>query len=77
MDPAAVEQFFGADLGTKADFDSTHLVVFDHGRMLKVNPGEIVAKFPNGKYKVITVEYYQKNFNEPIVVDDVATTEES
>ncbi|ERL66683.1 hypothetical protein [Schleiferilactobacillus shenzhenensis] len=70
MSQQAIEEFFGADLGTKADFDSTHLIVFDHGRMLKVNPGEIVVKFPNGKYKVITVDYYNKNFNEPIVVDD-------
>lgn len=29
-------------------------------------PGNLIAKFANGKYKVITQEYYRQNFNDPI-----------
>ena len=37
---------------------------------LIVQYGEIIARFTNGKFKIIVSTYFHKNFNDPLVDED-------
>ncbi len=37
---------------------------------LIVQYGEIIARFTNGKFKIIDSTYFHKNFNDPLVDED-------
>lgn len=62
-----IEQFFGEDFGKKADIINHQLVVLGSEGSSPVQEGRIIAKFTNNKYKVIDVNYYRRNFNDPII----------
>ncbi|MFD1484986.1 hypothetical protein ACFQ5J_07065 [Lacticaseibacillus baoqingensis] len=34
---------------------------------VQAHNGQIIARFTNGKYKVIDTDYYHKNFNDPLL----------
>ncbi|WP_054665018.1 hypothetical protein [Lacticaseibacillus camelliae] len=64
---ADIEAFFGDDARyvalTKVPSVELHL---PQAEAQIAVPGNLIAKFANGKYKVITQAYYHQNFNEPI-----------
>ena len=62
-----IRDFFGADFGKKADIINDQLVVLGSEGWSPVQKGKIIAKFVNNKYKVIDVDYYRHNFNDPII----------
>lgn len=70
MAPATVAAFFGDDLPNLTQNGSVLQLKLAGGGTLTAHSGDIIAKFKNGKYKVIDETYYEKNFNAPITDDD-------
>ncbi|WP_179396144.1 hypothetical protein [Lacticaseibacillus absianus] len=66
-----VDAFFGADAKfvalTPVPAVEIHI---PHTESQIATPGNLIAKFVNGKYKVIDADYYHKNFNAPLTDDD-------
>ncbi|MFD1429145.1 MULTISPECIES: hypothetical protein [Lacticaseibacillus] len=71
MTRSEIEQFFGEDAKFVAltPMPTVELHLPDT-KVQIAHPGDIIAHFINGKYKVISEEYYNKNFNAPIVDKD-------
>lgn len=66
LEPAVLQAFFGAD-ATNVRQSATGITLrTPDASPLRAKNGEIIAKFTNGKYKVIDVDYYHKNFNDPL-----------
>ncbi|HJE15359.1 MAG TPA: hypothetical protein K8W17_04700 [Lapidilactobacillus dextrinicus] len=62
-----IKTFFGEDFGKKADVVNDQLVVLGSEGWEPVQKGLIIAKFTNNKYKIIDVDYYRRDFNDPII----------
>ncbi|WP_125604505.1 hypothetical protein [Lapidilactobacillus bayanensis] len=62
-----IQIFFGEDFGKKADIINNQLVVLGSEGWEPVQKGSIIAKFTNNKYKIIDVDYYHRDFNDPII----------
>jgi len=66
--PADLNQFFGPDILHISITNNHDLeIALPDSEIQLAHFGQIVAKFTNGKYKVIDADYYYKNFNAPIV----------
>ncbi|WP_262315910.1 hypothetical protein [Lacticaseibacillus parakribbianus] len=67
IDRAAIDTFFGSDAKFVAltPLPSVELHVPNSDAQI-ATPGDLIAKFANGKYKVMNETYYHKNFNDPI-----------
>lgn len=68
---ADIEAFFGADARYVAltPMPSVEIHIPKAEPQTAV-PGNLIAKFVNGKYKVMTADYYDHNFNAPITDQD-------
>lgn len=64
--PEMIKSFFGDDFGKKADIINHQLVILGSEGWAPVETNQIIARFANDKYKVMGVEYYQRNFNAPL-----------
>jgi len=68
--PADLNQFFGQDILHVTITPNNDLeIALPDSEILLAHYDQLVAKFTNGKYKVIDADYYHKNFNDPIVDD--------
>jgi hypothetical protein len=70
--PEMIKKFFGQDFGKKADLINNKLVVLGGEGWSPVAFNTIIARFVNNKYKVMDVDYYRRNFNDPITDSDGA-----
>lgn len=58
--------FFGADASNVRRTDEGLSLRLPGAASIRAQYGEIIVRFTNGKYKVVTVDYYHKNFNDPL-----------
>ncbi|WP_125706171.1 hypothetical protein [Lacticaseibacillus daqingensis] len=68
---ATVDAFFGDDAKFVALTPMPAVEIhIPHTEAQIATPGNLIAKFANGKYKVIDEAYYRKNFNDPLTDQD-------
>ncbi|WP_407891593.1 hypothetical protein [Lacticaseibacillus sp. N501-2] len=66
LDPEVLQTFFGPDAANVRQSEAGITLRLPDASPLRAKNGEIIARFTNGKYKVIDVDYYRKNFNDPL-----------
>ena len=66
LDPEVLRAFFGADAANIRQTATGLTLRTPDASPLRAKNGEIIARFTNGKYKVMDVDYYRKNFNDPL-----------
>lgn len=78
LDDKALREFFGADGEYVTQAPTGTLTLQLPGAPLLVGKvGDLFARFANEKYKVISADYYHKNFNDPLTDDhDAGITED-
>lgn len=66
FEAGTLEAFFGPDAANVRHNESGLTLRLPDASPLRAKNGEIIARFTNGKYKVIDADYYHKNFNDPL-----------
>lgn len=64
---AQLREFFGHDFNTIVRFRAAQLIIYDRKTAIPVEMNKIIVRFANGNYKVIDRDYYDRNFNEPLL----------
>ncbi|MCI1987013.1 MAG: hypothetical protein LKJ69_12115 [Lactobacillus sp.] len=70
LDDRALAVFFGADTPNVRRTKTGLSLRLPNAPAVQADNGELIAKFTNGKYKVINTDYYHKNFNDPLLEMD-------
>ncbi|WP_390409074.1 hypothetical protein [Lacticaseibacillus jixiensis] len=70
LDDHTLVTFFGADAKNVRQSATGLTLRLPDAPPVRAKQGQIIARFKNGKYKVIDVDYYHKNFNDPLATLD-------